>query len=1186
MFFKNIGLLIGYPRVTMIDFHYAALCVAMFMYKGLFSLKTMKSFIYALICVLVLTSGLSAQQLTGSLNAIVVDKSGAVVPNAKVTVTNEASGDVRRATSNGEGFFSIQGIFPGSYTVSVEAAGFKTYKVQKVYFNPGDRRTLPDVELEVGATSEQVTVSDQLEDLTPVDSGEKAVVISQKQLQNVAIVGRSAAEFLKVLPGLAPVTGMQNRPAFNGENIGINGNGEGGKQSAIGNFSANGGRTSALVINADGAQVDDPGCNCATSVNPNPDMIAEMKVQTSNFGAENARGPVVINTITKGGGKDFHGTAYFIARHFSMNSNDSENKALGLKRPENKYYFPGFNIGGPVLIPGTGFNKNRDKLFFFAGFEAFRQTIDSGVITAITPTDAMRQGDFTNTAYLNSINSVYGKFAPLNQENFPGNRIPAAQLDRSWVNYTRLFPQPNLDPNNASLRGQNYAQVLTLQQNMTQATGRVDYNISDYTKLFVRYNRQREVQPFPIQLWWRNAGAVPLPTPIEGKNQSQSLASTFTKVFSPTVTNEFVFGYTFIDFPNEYQDYSKMTRAANNYAYRGIFKQDDKIPGTISWGTPVASMWMTGGFDPVLFATKHQTSFNNNFSKVFSTHTIKAGGFYQYVINKQPGNEPSPGFGYFDTWGGNSSGNLFGDMVRGAAAIYEEQSRQTVRDMGWYELSGYIQDNWKVNRRLTLDLGMRIQRMQPWTARNGIGNATWLPRAYSATAAGSTFPGILWNQRDSAVSLSGYPMRGAFLAPRFGMAYDLFGNGKTILRGGWGRFVFHDSQLASGVMDLPAGVRRSSQCCGVSIAAMDALNTGDLVFGGLAYDGLDNRQPITDNYSFTISQRLPGRQLLEVAYVGSNSKDLVNEGFQNINLVPVGALINDPTADANAFRPLRQYQDLNIVSHNVQSNFNSMQVTLAKQTGIFNYTFAYTWSKAMGLSNTGDQFNRTNVYGPLNFDRTHNFSNTYVVNVPDLVKGGNKFAKGVVNGWQISGIVQMYSGVNLQANGSSNFNLAVPQTYYNRFFPGRFEGTGNIGGSFITGTNAISLQPILTCNPTQGNPSGRYINPDCFAPPMVGAPGRLGQNGAMVFPLLRGPGFFNTDLSLMKNFRFSEAKNIQFRASAYNLPNHPNLSFRGSGDPSLQLTYDAQGRLTTPNFGVPTATLGRRNVQLQIKFFF
>jgi len=1122
--------------------------------------------------------GMLGQQITGSLTGIVLDKSSAVVPNAKVTLTNEQSGDVRRTQTNAEGYFSIQGVFPGAYSVSIEAPGFAIWKVEKVNFTQGDRRTLGEVTLEVATTGTEVKVSATVEELTPVDSGEKSIVLNEKQLQNVAVVGRSAAEFIKIMPGMAPITGLENRPGWNGENIGINGNGDGGKQSAIGNFSANGTRAMALDITADGAHVSDPGCNCATPVNPNPDMIQEMKVQTSNFSAENSKGPVVISSVTKGGGREFHGSAYLNARHFALNANDWLNNANNRGRPENKYFFPGGTFGGPVLIPGTNFNKNRDKMFFFTGFESYRQTIDTGLLRSVVPTTAMRNGDFSDLNYMSSLSRATAVAGADISGMYPNRIIPASERDPGMAAWFKLIPQPNANPA-AEGQGYNWIDILTVDQNMWQSANRVDYSFDDNTKLFVRYNAQREVQPFPIQLWWRNAGAVPLPTPINGKNRSDSISANFTKVFSPTVTNEFVFGYTLVDFPNEYEDISKVEKSAIGYPYRGIFKQDSKIPGFLSWAGPTAGLWMAGGFDPVLFATKHLFTINNNFSKVAGTHTMKFGGYYGYIVNKQPGNEPSAGLGVYANWHGNTTGNVLADMVRGSLNDYTENTLQIVRDMGWGEFAFYGQDNWKVTPRLTLEYGLRIQHIQPWTARNGIGIATWNPQAYSPTAPGSSLPGIDWHKKNQAISLAGWDTRALFYAPRAGFAWDIFGKGSTVFRGGFGSFIYHDEQLASGAMDLPAGVRRVNVSGGPFLRDLDRItDTGSLVFGGEAVDSRDNKMPRTMSWSATISQRLPGRNLLEVSYVGNKSDNLVNQGgLTNINVVPRGAMLNDPFGDTNAYRPLRQYGDLNVRSHTFYANYHSLQATLARQVGNLNYTIAYTWSKAMGIvSNTLDNFTLENNYGPLAFDRTHLLSASYVYTLPSPVKG-NLVAQGLVNGWQLSGIVQATSGVNLQQVASNNFNL-------NAVIPGDTQGR-TFSGQSLYGTNAITATPRVICDPKSGLKEGQYINSACFAPPILGAPGQPGVGGPLIMPYMRGPAFFNTDLSLFKNFKIDEAKNLQFRFSAFNFPNHPVRSFV-NGDQNLRLDYNAAGVLNNSRFGYADSKVGRRVIQLAVKFFF
>src|SRR6185312_6046058 len=191
-------------------------------------------------------------------------------------------------------------------------------------------------------------------------------------------------------PGFGNNNGTSNKANYNGQVIGINANGDGGSQSPLNNaFSYNGLPGNTLDIVADGAHVSDPGCNCDTPVNPNSDFLQEFKTLTSNFSAEEQKGPMVITSVTKAGGSEFHGNAFFYARNYALNANDAYSNAIGVKQPQNKYYFPGGSIGGPVLIPGTNINKNRDKLFFFTGYEYFYQVLDTGILTATVPTAGM-----------------------------------------------------------------------------------------------------------------------------------------------------------------------------------------------------------------------------------------------------------------------------------------------------------------------------------------------------------------------------------------------------------------------------------------------------------------------------------------------------------------------------------------------------------------------------------------------------------------------------------------------------------------------------------------------------------------------------------------------------------------------------------------------------------------------------
>ena len=344
-------------------------------------------------------------QTTAALTGTVADSSGAVVPGASVVLKNESSGDVRRTISNGEGFFTISAIQPGLYTAMVEAKGFSKWEQRGINLDPGDKRNLNDIALVVGSNTDTVVVEATGAEVSPIDSGDKAYVIGTKQLQNIAIVGSNATEFIKILPGMAITSGGQNQASFSGETHGTG-------QGPIGSFSANGQRTGALDITSDGAHVIDPGCNCGQAVDVNADMTAEMKVMTSNFGADAQKGPIVISAVGKSGGRDFHGQAYLYARHNSLNANDWLNNSQGrladgtlvAQKPLTHYMYPGGNIGGPVLIPGTRFNKDRNKLFFFFGYEYYNQIVDNGVYQAFLPTADMRKGIFNqNTTSIKNV---------------------------------------------------------------------------------------------------------------------------------------------------------------------------------------------------------------------------------------------------------------------------------------------------------------------------------------------------------------------------------------------------------------------------------------------------------------------------------------------------------------------------------------------------------------------------------------------------------------------------------------------------------------------------------------------------------------------------------------------------------------------------------------------------------------
>jgi hypothetical protein len=1136
--------------------------------------------------------------------------------------------------------------------------GFNTWQAKSVVLNSGDLRAVQNIQLKPGAANEVVTVEASSTPITPIDSGEKSVLITQKVIQNVAIVGQNAAEFLKIMPGMAMTGGTLNQASYMATDE-RTGNGP------VGDFSANGTRTAALDITSDGAHIIDPGCNCGQAMNTNADMTSELKVMTSNFGADEAKGPVVISAIGKSGGQQYHGEAYVYDRYYSLNANDWLYNKKGfypngqqiLPRPETKYLYPGFQIGGPVIIPHTDFNRNRDKLFFFFGTEYYKQNVDNGVYEAVVPTLAMRNGDFSQmlngkpyVSYLNGtgVNNVPSGGGPgKNLFNSNGVISSPSLIDPNGLRLMNTYPLPNLDPSVPGSQGFNYVNGQTRFSNMLQFRGRVDYTISDSTKLYVSYNHQSDNAEESLDtLWTGNAQswAAPTtayPTPIIESTTSDVVTANLTKVFSPTLTNELVFAYTYLNLPNHFQDPSKVDRSGLGLNYQLLFNHPNEggliFPQMTGWGDGISNQ-LNAGFElnGVVYAKKTLPSVADNVYKVWGTHTTKFGFYWERAWNSQPGNNPVNGTASFASWAGNSSNNAYADMLVGQTAQYSEWNYDVVPQFRYIAAEFYGQDSWKVSRRLTLDYGVRVSHLGPWVDTTGYGFAAWYPGQYEsgrgASVNGITFPGIEWHSANSATPLSGSGSRTFFYNPRVGFAWDLFGNGQTVLRGGYGMYHYHDEQnVQNPAYGVVRGSFSSPTLNNPTLASLNPSLAGLATPSSLtALDPNDTQEPRTQSYSFTVAERLPWKSVLEVAYVGSKSDYLsnYNNNFDQVNDLNVGALFNDYGWMPNCFaagatpcgakgsntsynstgtdsiqiaRPLWSGNctvqtpsanclgTLKIIDHKMYSNYNSAQISWNKQAGHFSFMANYTFSKALGIrgengSQTGDPLNLAANYGTLPNNRTHIFNLAYVYELPTF-QAGNRFTKGALNGWQVSGLAQYQTGVDIQAQITSAFN-------YQAYIPA---GTTFMGQTTqypvlatqqnVLGTSDITLMPRVTCDPRSNLHSGQYVNGNCFAP--FAAPG---QQGSYVFPTLTGPGFFNTDLSVFKNFTIgnSENKKLQFRFSGYNFLNHPNRTFIAS-DPGLQLSFSPAGQLlengNTP-FGYAQNKTGHRIVQGVVKFMW
>ena len=1048
------------------------------------------------------------QQLTGTLTGTTTDTTGAVVANAKVTMQNEKSGDIRTTVSNESGYFSITAIQPGTYTVTVEAPGFKSWKQAGIVFAQGDNRTLPKIALQVGAISETVEISAGA--LTvPTDNAELSTTVPEHMINDFPMSNRDAGELLKIMPGMAFANGASQGATWNTKVVSST-------NGPVGSFSANGTQPSgAMAFMLDGANLVDPGNNGGQMANINQDMVSEVKVLMSDYSAEYAKGPVLFQAYSKTGGAHYHGEGYVYARNSALNAIDAYTASqiasgattASLAAPSESYYYMGGNVGGPV----PGLNKGRQKLFFWGGYEYMRQHPAGSIINYNVPTAEQLQGDLSNT----TINGVPGStivgpnttlaqqlqntwgaaYNPMNN-NIPAGAtatsLPSSVWDPNGAAYATLMPQQA----NKFLGGtmitpgsgngwSNYQFVTTTPQNRWEATGKLDYAIGDNTKLTGSYSRQIESDQHPVGIWWTPPWTLPYPSNVVQNLNSQMIMVNFTHVFSPTTTNEAVFTYTRFNSPNNLTDPGAVSRSKLGMNIPGLFGvKVDQIPNIQGpWGgafPDIGNMNLTGGFA----ANKRVPALYDNFTHVIASHTLKFGVYWDDTKNMQPSSGWGNGAnGNYNLGGTYGTGNSVADFLLGRAD-YGQPSQDIINTIQNHMWAIYGQDSYKANRQLTINYGLRLTHNGQYYI-GGNGMAVWNPATYTNTS-GVTNPGLLWHSIDSSVPTSGWTSPLFYYEPRVGLAYDVFGNGRTVLRGGFASFRYQVSvNDVGGPASLAQGIFTANDygLQGYSQIANFTPPAGGGASGTItAFQRGDNKTPYTNDWNISLAQALPWRSVFEVSYVGNKSYNLLINGGNgklsdaNSNY-PGSYWLPDPTQllngsnafvspshpncssgtaytgcstlgpngvpasqnyglnfNENNYRRLTHYQDIYVLNHAGYANYNSLQMSWKKQAGSVSFLLNYTFSKVLGIRDgntnqngtTGavvDPFSLKNNYGPLAYDHTNIFNATYVWNMPNFVHG-NRILGGAVNGWQLSGYTTRQSGAPLQAANNLQFTYA------------------------------------------------------------------------------------------------------------------------------------------------------------------
>ena len=1173
-----------------------------------------------------ISSAAVAQQITGTLSGVVHDASGAVVPGAQIVLKNEASGDVRTVPADSGGRFVITAIQPATYTMTIMSKGFATWEENGIAMNQGDTRDVPNIKLEVGSATSKVDVIAGGAAAVPTDTAEISSNLNQTMIDNFPLEGRDAGELMKIMPGMALNNGGSQGSSFKDISIGSN-------SGPVGAYASNGTMpygTTAYML--DGANLVDPG-NFGTQIaNINPDMIGSIKFLTSNYGAEYAKGPTIFQAFSRSGGQQFHGEAYYYTHPEALDSVDAYTKAQGGNNASQSYNYFGGNIGGPVLLPFTKWNHDRKKLFFWVGYEYMKQQPAGSIINYNVPNAAQLSGDFSNTGINPSAITTWPKFYdPLSTTELPpggtANGFPVTDIDPNIPGILALYPATNQTPTAAN-GWTNYRYVNNLPQNRWEATGKLDYAISDNTKLTGSYSYQKEADLAPISIWWATPNTLPYPTPGASNTVTYMILTNLTHVFNPTTTNEFVFTISHFTNPYKLQDPAKASRSANNFNVPGLFgNTTSQIPNfepDYCCSEQLASInyypMSTGTFGGI----KQVPALYDNFTKVIGNHTLKAGAYWDDSRNSQNNNAPDNGTFSFQTYGQNSTTNLVADLMLGRINSYSQENKDVPQNTQFHQYSIYGEDSWRALPKLTANIGLRLDHEGQWY---GIGSGqpgfqVWNQANYNANPTAAN-PGLLWNKISPNVPISGFLSPLFYYSPRIGLAYDLFGTGKTVLRGGVAWYRYQATSETASAQSGPFGsFNYTSTVPFNGYANVASLNPpSSTEQNGSSIDAMqqgDARSPWTVNYNFTISQALPWRTLFEASYVGNHSAeqylDGSNSNIGNLNNSPRGAyfgidpiqgklvspsspcetgtidgnqplacgLTPAPTFTAQNYRPLQSYQNVIQLSHAAYSYYNSLQVSFTKQSGPVTFMANYTHSKVLGIrdggSNNGpqngtgtDPFVLRNNYGPLAFDHTNILNLTYNWALPSPFHGPG-FAKRTaaifLNGWKLSGYTTYQSGAPLQISTGEGFNttyasgLTVPTIAH-----------PNLPNNAITLPNGLIANSVNTSvwfgtnaynvliPALTCNPAGGLKGGQYFNPKCFTTPA-YGTQGPTNMPYMRNPAYFDTDLGIYKDFHITSSRYFQFRASANNWINHPLPQFGLAGNSDISLNFQQTSNAT------------------------
>jgi Carboxypeptidase regulatory-like domain len=1182
------------------------------------------------LCVALIGFSLStfAQQTT--IRGTVTDPSGAVVPNVTITITNTDTNINKVYPTNDAGQFVAPDLQVGHYKVRAEAKGFKVAEQKDVVLTIGASVRV-DFQMQLGASQETVTVEANVVSVQ-TDTGERSNLITGQQLSQISVNGRSIYQLAALTPGASSQFGngaYVNTPVGGDASVEFNGM-----------------RQNHNIYLLDGGEDDDRGGAGGMSIAPSSDAIAEFRALTSNYSADYGLSSAGTMTMAlKSGTSQYHASAWEFFRNDALDARNFFTPTHNLNGsynpvPELRYNVYGFNVGGPVSF-GKLYNPDKKRTFFFYNMEwrpLVQGSISSGQQVPLPSTYPTAAGaNFGTTAitvptYTGANPQVApsvlfancpGGVAPAGITSggaFPNNIIPACMINANAASLVAagIFPAPTA--------GNKFFGGTNAPTNLREEIVRIDHNFSSKFSVFGHYIAEQVSQGYSISQW--SGANVPTVGDTFG-NPSYSAVIHTTYTISPTLVNEVAFNYNgnrINIIPNPGAGLASLSLpsgydSTNSRLFTGPNNMD-RIPNIDLTGT-------TGThFEISSWPWKNKADdyqIRDDLSWTHGAHQLKFGGSWALYKKVQDlFGQTQGGFSF----NGSFTGNDFADMLLGTASNYQELA---VQDSGkWNNVSwaAYVQDNWRVNRRLTLNLGLRWDGVpHTYEANDRMGN--FYPGLYNpADAATFTTNNTICSGPFNAVTganpgctaaspglgsspnsiLAGVPLylngigipgqcysgfcvpkglvnnHWAAFGPRLGFAYDLTGQGKTVIRGGFGMMYerIQGNDMYNAGPNIPFSLQVNNTAVymtnpSVGLSSGTVTTAADLPVNPAGITGLaldDYKLPVSYQYSIGVQHALGSKSVLSVSYVGNVSRH--QNDYRNINLPSESELaavggVNQPAINYNT-APGISYAGFNTIKQSeneANTHYNGLQVDLNSQIGRdltlrALYTYSHAFDPTTAGNGGGDLGTVSNPYagwaydaGPSGYDRTNVALVDFIYDIPVFRHSENKALRIGLGGWQVSGIVTMESGVPL------NITLTGAQGSYNVGGSNR----PNLAGSVSYPSSACASQQCI-----------QYINPAAFSDPAVGDWGTLGHNA------LRGPGRDNWNLSLFKSFVFSESRgyHLEFRAESFNTWNHTQFNGVNTG-----ISFNtATGALQNTNFGQYNSAFDPRIFQLGLKLIF